>query len=336
MSASLDNLLREHLQDPKLSKQLTLQRLWSDYGEISRYYSPKLAKPIIVKHVAPPAEIHHPRGWHSDVGHQRKVQSYAVEAEFYQSFAAHCDDSCYVPQFISLIKEQQHGEQQTLIMEDLNALGFNSVLQVVNEAQIKTVLRWLAHFHGRFLNVDTAALWPIGTYWHLATRQAEYAAMPTGALQQKAKKIADKLDAAQFRTLLHGDAKLANFCFSQNGFNQDNRVAAVDFQYVGRGVGVKDVMYFLGSCLNNQQLWALHDKYFDYYFTVLKNVLRRPNIKGDIVKLDEVGIAELEQEWRGLIPFAWADFNRFLQGWSAEHVKINNFMHAQTAMALRT
>jgi len=281
--------------------------------------------------VAPPAEIHHPRGWHSDVGHQRKVQSYAVEAQFYQSFAAYCDEFCYVPQFISLIKEQLHGEQQTLIMEDLDALGFNSVLQVVNEAQIKTVLRWLAHFHARFLKVDTPNLWSIGTYWHLATRQAEYAAMPTGSLQQNAKKIADKLEAAQFQTLLHGDAKLANFCFSQHGLN---RVAAVDFQYVGRGVGVKDVMYFLGSCLHDQQLWALHDSYFDYYFSQLTKLLARSCIEGEITKLGDDGIAALEQEWRGLIPYAWADFNRFLQGWSAEHVKINAFMHAQTALAL--
>jgi hypothetical protein len=325
MSSPLVTLLREHFDDPQLLKQATLQRLWSDYGEIARYYSPRLAKTMIVKHVAPPAEVHHPRGWHSDIGHQRKVQSYHKEVAFYQSFAAICDEYCYVPQFIALIQNREHGEQQTLVMEDLDSIGFTQVYQSVSELQIQPVLSWLAHFHARFLAVETAALWPIGSYWHLATRQAEYNIMPTGVLKKNAKIIADRLEGAHFRTLIHGDAKLANFCFSTN-----DDVAAVDFQYVGRGVGFKDVMYFLGSCLSDKLLWEKHDEYVDYYFEVLKNVLLRQSPDSGTFQQ----IVELEQEWRALIPFAWADFNRFLEGWSAEHVKINNFMQAQTALIL--
>lgn len=327
MSSPLVTLLREHFDDPQLHKQATLQRLWSDYGEIARYYSPRLAKTMIVKHVAPPANVNHPRGWHSDIGHQRKVHSYQKEAAFYKSFAALCDEPCYVPQFIALIKNREHGEQQTLVMEDLGSIGFTQVYQSVSELQIKAVLNWLAHFHARFLTIDTSALWPIGSYWHLATRQAEYNIMPTGGLKKNAKIIADRLEGAHFRTLIHGDAKLANFCFSTN-----DDVAAVDFQYVGRGVGVKDVMYFLGSCLSDKLLWDKHDEYVDYYFEVLKNALLLSSLGSGV----EQQIIELEQEWRALIPFAWADFNRFLQGWSAEHVKINNFMHAQTALILTT
>jgi hypothetical protein len=339
MHSPIDNLIREHFNDPQLIKQATLQRLWSDYGEIARYYSPKLARTMIVKHVAPPSDVHHPRGWHSNVGHQRKVHSYRVEAAFYQSYSMCCDDTCYVPQFISLVKNSHQSEQQTLILEDLEATGFNKVYRTLNVSQIKAVLSWLAHFHGRFLAIDTSGLWPIGTYWHFGTRQAEYQVMPNSGLKENALLIANTLENVRFKTLLHGDAKVANFCFSQS-----DSVAAVDFQYVGRGVGVKDLMYFLGSCLNDQQLCAQHNDYVNYYFEILKNVLCQQSNASytdkitTVQKSDTIDLwfIELEREWRALIPFAWADFNRFLQGWSMEHPKINDFMYAQTERVLTT
>ena len=43
---------------------------------------------------------------------------------------------------------------------------------------------------------------------------------------------------------VHGDAKVDNFCVGTGA------VAAVDFQYVGGGVGVQDVVYLLASCLD--------------------------------------------------------------------------------------
>ena len=168
------------------------------------------------------------------------------------------------------------------------------------------------------------------TYWHLSTQLAEFEIMPIGELKDRAHAIANTLENARFRTLLHGEAKLTNFCFSRK-----DKVAAVDFQYVGRGVGVKDVMYFLGSSLNDKQLWQKHDDYFDNYFAILQNVLQHESqIDKQGLEASDSWLAELEQEWRSLIPFAWADFNRFIQGWSPEHVKINDYMHAQTESVL--
>ncbi|WP_166424192.1 phosphotransferase [Paraglaciecola sp. 20A4] len=346
----MDTLVLQQIQrycdDPQLYKVQTLQKLWSNYGEIARYYSPKCDKNIIVKHIKPPSKVNHPRGWHSDVGHQRKVDSYRIEADFYQYYAVFCYDDCYVPDYIALIKDTVHTEQQTLLMEDLTSSGFCLTFHTASDEQVKIVLHWLAHFHGRFLQMTTPELWPVGSYWYLTTRQAEYNAMPAGLLKDSAQQIDKALGSARFKTLLHGDAKLANFCFSDDG-----RVAAVDFQYVGRGAGIKDVMYFLGSCLAEQQLWAKHDEYIDYYFAQLKNVLLQGNVTKtgeDNVNADNgskhaieapepdntVWIDELEQEWRTLLPLAWADFNRFLQGWSPGHVKINDFMQAQTTLAL--
>lgn len=325
MQTQLLTRLREYFDDPKLEKRELLQNLWSEYGEIARYDSPKLGKSVIVKHVAPPSKVHHPRGWHSEVGHQRKVRSYQIEAEFYQFFAGRCDETCYVPQFIGLIKSTNHPETQTLIMEDLKSSGFDLVYARATETQIKTVLSWLAHFHARFINIDTSTLWPVGCYWYLATRQAEFGVMPQGELKDNAQRIDEALNNARFQTLLHGDAKLANFCFSAS-----ETVAAVDFQYVGRGIGIKDVMYFLGSCLTGPVLFEKHDSYIDYYFAQFRAAILSSDTQG----VQKRWVEELEQEWRGLIPLVWADFHRFLLGWSPEHVKINEFMQGQTAKAL--
>ena len=66
----------------------------------------------------------------------------------------------------------------------------------------------------------------------------------------------------KFKTIVHGDAKLANFCFSHDLSN----VAAVDFQYVGGGCGMKDVAYFLGSCLNDQELRTTENELLDFTY----------------------------------------------------------------------
>jgi Ser/Thr protein kinase RdoA (MazF antagonist) len=70
----------------------------------------------------------------------------------------------------------------------------------------------------------------------------------------KAAVIDQVLNNCSYQTIVHGDAKLANFCFSKEG-----AVSAVDFQYVGGGCGMKDVAYFLGSCLTGKEelLWGL-------------------------------------------------------------------------------
>jgi aminoglycoside phosphotransferase (APT) family kinase protein len=161
------------------------------------------------------------------------------------------------------------------------------------------------------MNTMPEGLWEIGTYWHLTTRPDELEALEDLALKKVAPLIDAKLNAAQFKTFVHGDAKVANFCFSEDG----KRVAAVDFQYVGGGCGVKDLAYFLGSCLSETQLDQKATNFKDYYFTTLGKALKNRNIP----------FTEVEKEWRALYPYAVADFHRFLKGWSPGHWKINSY-----------
>lgn len=325
--------LQQILNDYQLSYTETLQALWSDYGEIARYYSPKLAKSIIVKSVTPPSKVNHPRGWHSKTAHQRKLASYEIEANFYQHYAKQCDTDCYVPQKIALSKSSQVPNNQILIMEDLQSLGFNDKEQQLTLLDIKAVIRWLAYFHAKFMAHEASDLWPIGTYWHLGTRQDEYNKMEKGPLKQAAVLINNALNNAKYQTIVHGDAKLANFCFGSSVNNENDQlrsnkmVAGVDFQYVGKGVGVKDLAYFLGSCLSDDDLNLLHNDLLEYYFQ---------NLSSACTKLHpHINVVELESEWRQLYSVANADFLRFLQGWSPGHYKINNYLHSQSKLALK-
>ena len=81
-------------------------------------------------------------------------------------------------------------------------------------ADVKNCLFWLATFHATFMNNSAEGLWDVGTYWHLATRPDELASMEDGKLKNAAAAIDQMLNNCKFQTLVHGDAKLANFCFA--------------------------------------------------------------------------------------------------------------------------
>ncbi|MCP3851438.1 MAG: hypothetical protein GY694_14515, partial [Gammaproteobacteria bacterium] len=80
-----------------------IQSLWSGYGEIVRYGLKGSDKnSVIVKHVQLPDEKNHPRGWNTDLSHQRKIKSYEVEMAWYHHWSNDCDDSCRIPHCLAL------------------------------------------------------------------------------------------------------------------------------------------------------------------------------------------------------------------------------------------
>ncbi len=96
-------------------------------------------------------------------------------------------------------------------------------------------------------------------------------------------------------------------------------------KYVGKGCGIKDVAYLLGSCWDNEQLFIHEEAALNHYFSKLEEAL-----KEEKQNLDFKG---LEIEWRKLFPIAWADFTRFLLGWSPGHHKINDYSMKQIERA---
>ena len=213
-----------------------------------------------------------------------------------------------------------------MVMEDLDAAGFPLRKNHVSSADIKACLSWLANFHAEFMDETPSNLWETGTYWHLETRPDELQELDDLQLKAAASAIDRKLNESPFQTFVHGDAKLANFCFSNDG-----KVAAVDFQYIGGGCGMKDVAYFLGSTLSESDQLAHNQDLLEVYLQALKQAL---NNKVTIKRHSDREINEILQEWRSLYPFACADFHRFLAGWSPDHWKINAELTKQTQLAL--
>ncbi len=291
-----------------------VQSLWSGYGQIVRCHLDGGSQlSVIVKHVRWPDQRDHRYGWNTDRSHERKLTSYRVETSWYDRYAERCPRSSRVPRCLAL---DANDDEVVMVLEDLDSAGFAGRRQQVNDAEIDACLMWLANFHATFMGERPDGLWTTGTYWHLATRPDELEVLDAtrhGPLKAAAATIDHRLSGSPFQTFVHGDAKLANFCFSDDG----KRAAAVDFQYVGGGCGMKDLAYFVSSCLDENDSERLEATILDRYFELLRGALERssPALDVDV----------LEQDWRALYPVAWTDFYRFLQGWSPGHWKLHGY-----------
>jgi len=214
-----------------------------------------------------------------------------------------------MPHFIGSYTENQ---DQWIILEDLDE-NFAVRKHAVTLSECRSCLKWLANFHAQFINQKPDGLWEVGTYWNMSTRPEEFEKIEHAEVKAKAHIIDQILNECKYQTIVHGDAKLANFCFSENG----DEVAAVDFQYVGGGCGMKDVAYLLGSCFSSEESFQHEGGLLDYYFIELKSALR--------ILTPDVDLEAIEKEWREMYPMAIADFTRFLLGWMPSHRKVNRY-----------
>ena len=272
-----------------------IQKLWSGYGKIMRIGLENASvESVIVKHVQLPNQKNHPRGWNTDIGHQRKVKSYQVESNWYKTYSK--NSAARLPHCLAI---ETHDDEVLIVLEDLDIAGYPIRKKSVTWEEISKCLGWLGQFHASYMGISPDGLWEVGTYWHLKTRPQELAVLKDQRLREAAPIIDKKLNKCEYMTFVHGDAKLANFCFGQDG-----QVAGLDFQYIGGGCGMKDVAYFIGSCLDESECERLDSQILDTYFDSLQIALKKKN-------------EALESEWRSMYRVAWADFHRFLKGWKS-------------------
>lgn len=298
-----------------------VQSLWSDFGVLERVYLSGFKQDsIVIKRIKPPTELNHPRGWNSDVSAQRKLKSYEIERHWYEEYVNQLPPQIKTPNFLFYFESD---DERVLGLEDLNVIGLSAKYSYRDQC-FRHCLEWLANFHAFHINDTGNGLWEVGTYWHLDTRKDEWEAMQSGELKNAASQIDFYLKSCNYQTLVHGDAKPANFCFSPDL----KKVAAVDFQYVGKGCGIKDVIYLMSSALIENELFRQDEIIINEYFIFLEKALQQ-------FSKNDIDFDALKKEWMTCYTIAWSDFDRFLKGWNSSNRRVNDYMAFQTKEALR-
>ena len=85
---------------------------------------------------------------------------------------------------------------------------------------------------------------------------------------------------------------------------------------------MKDLAYFVGSCFRDEEAERREEEVLNFYFEKLREFLQRTG--------NQVCPDELESDWRPLYRVAWADFHRFMKGWSPGHWKLSDYSERVT------
>eukprot|EP01026_Neomeris_dumetosa_P039858 TRINITY_DN3282_c0_g1_i9.p1 TRINITY_DN3282_c0_g1~~TRINITY_DN3282_c0_g1_i9.p1 ORF type:complete len:331 (+),score=40.96 TRINITY_DN3282_c0_g1_i9:112-1104(+) len=292
-----------------IKQQQQIGTLWAGYGQV---YRVKIGVDneelnLVVKVVKPPIS----KKQVMDEGHKRKLDSYKVEAFFYEKLAEQVlsGGGCIAKPFgVKFDRENQ----LILALSDLNAQGFSLEVEELNLDQTCCALKWLACFHATFWEFEGSmeGLWQQGCYWYLDTRQTEYKRMKNKQL----KSVASKLDeltkgigndgkkSKKFRTIIHGDFKSENMLFNST----TGLCSAYDFQYVGEGYGARDIAYLFCSSVQLKVVEQYEEVLLRYYYDQL---MQKLYYKGGTQK--QFQFKDLVQQYE----FCLADYVRFMDGW---------------------
>ncbi|RHY09343.1 hypothetical protein DYB36_003531 [Aphanomyces astaci] len=267
--------------------------LWAGYGSI---YRVRLSSGVsaIVKHITPPHDS-------SSISNVRKVRSYEVEGYFYANLTGDIAAIPRLPRPYSIVSADN---SFCFVLEDLS-VEFPKMFHSLGGPTLRAALTWLAQFHATFWNCDDGGVADDGGYWYLATRQDEYDALGGDDLSVKLRAHAAWIDQKtrdpRYETLLHGDAKSANMLW-----RDETTCAWVDFQYVGRGLGAKDVAYLLCSSGNRSEVANKADDLLRWYFGEFESAMMLAGHDSRGYTFDQ---------FQGHFDWCLLDYVRFMAGW---------------------
>jgi hypothetical protein len=248
----------------------TVQSLWAGYGAI--FSCTADGDRLIVKHFTPPA---HRRVENDSEDHRRKLRSYSVERVFYEALSQKLIDAgCIIPSCVGCIDGDDGSI--AIVMRDLGEhYGSYDIRRgnCLNMEEGKRLLSYLARFHAVFWNArPPEGLWDEGCFWQLGTRMDELQYLDNswrrwGLDRAMAMKIHEKVLHLPHRTIVHGDAKAANFFWFKE------QVGGYDLQYTGGGSPMKDVAYMLGCSMQEHLIHAHEEVLLRHYHAELTSLL---------------------------------------------------------------
>lgn len=298
----VERAIRRSLGASRISSFDVIQPVWGGNGEVLQVNLVGAGvESVVVKHITIPGGIKGKKK-NRDVSFARTLTSYDNELSFYQHYSKRLAQSVRIPH---VYIGQRLEDGWVFVFENMLDSGFSMARKTYSERDIQGALKWLAGFHAAFMGSPGERLWKAGSYWNLASRETERAQICEPRLRACAAALDGALNHCRFKTLIHGDAKTDNFCFPNA---ETDGVVGLDFQYVGLGCGMKDVMCLLDSCLSPFDVGLEGASYLDFYFLQLTAALKERSEPMDAIAV--------EKEWRQLYPVAWADYYRFLDGWA--------------------
>lgn len=308
-------------------------RLWAGMGNI---YEARCSttdktnkKKLMVKYIHPRL----PKSGQLSIGDQRKLDSYLVEANFYEFHAKLLleDHNLPLPPPMHVERHLEDKSHPTIIICMGELLNSPSTSQVDDDDvdDIHTnVVKWLAKFHAATWHKSpssssvlgggggdsdgAAGVQGIGSYWHLETRPSEHADMPRYGWEGRLKRAASAIDARLKRDPLecwvHGDTKDANILYTSG-----RDLAFCDFQYTGRGPPSRDLSYYFCSShvddLDEQKMLL------DIYYQDLIGYLTESNATAASGSSQLQHTIPTRQQLDDSMELAFADFCRFMAGW---------------------
>jgi thiamine kinase-like enzyme len=213
--------------------------LWAGLGSIYRAFVNN--QTYIIKYVQIPLE--------NTVSNKRRIASYYNESYFYSKYSENVDIARYYA-------HEKNERNTILIIQDLS-INYRE-LSSLNQIQFIKAIQYLAKFHAYFYNCKDINVSENGSYWYLNTRKSEWKNIPKKhpKLKDCAELIDSKTKDVDHETLIHGDSKSENFMWSR-----DDVPICVDFQYVGKGLGAKDLVYLICSSTDE-----FKEEYLSIYF----------------------------------------------------------------------
>ena len=85
---------------------------------------------------------------------------------------------------------------------------------------------------------------------------------------------------------------------------------------------MKDLAYFVGSCFRDEEAERIENEVLDFYFSQIRELNEKLGAP--------ISVDELEMDWCPLYRVAWADFHRFMKGWSPGHWKLSDYSERVT------